>query len=230
MSAIAALALLGGLLAAPETLPAEGAALRIVQRHAAALPGPLSGYRLILGDITRGQVLAAVEPQAGGPAVFSASMRPDELHILRLGDATYTLRVEQMVNYLIGDDFAVIRVRAEAAAAPPATPSPATAAAPATAAVPAATIDGLLADLERAEVVFLREGQAYDGRTAAAHLRQKWAHAPQVREPEVFIRELASRSSMTGRPYRVRLRDGREIDAATYLTERLSALRAAEHR
>ena len=41
-----------------------------------------------------------------------------------------------------------------------------------------------------------------------------------------FIDKLGSRSSMTGKPYRVRLPDGREMDSATWMTGLLEEVRA----
>lgn len=104
-------------------------------------------------------------------------------------------------------------------------------AAVAMAAVPAddaREIAGLIAEVERADgVVFLRNGRGHSAREAAAHLRRKWkASRGRIRTTDEFIRHLGTRSSTTGRAYRVRLRDGREIDSTAWLRGLLRGMRA----
>ncbi|MCA1714296.1 MAG: DUF5329 domain-containing protein [Gammaproteobacteria bacterium] len=82
-------------------------------------------------------------------------------------------------------------------------------------------IDALIARVERTQgVVFIRNGRHYGAADAAAHLRRKFKAAKgRVHTPEQFIELLATRSSITGRVYRVRLADGRELDSAAWLTQ-----------
>lgn len=76
-------------------------------------------------------------------------------------------------------------------------------------------------------VVFIRNGSEYSAAEAAAHLRRKLeASKGRIKTPEQFIDKLGSRSSMTGRAYRVRLPDGREIVSAAWLTGLLREVRA----
>jgi hypothetical protein len=73
---------------------------------------------------------------------------------------------------------------------------------------------------------FIRNGRSYDAATAAEFLRRKWRrHAAEVRSVEDFIDRVASASSTTGEPYRIRLGDGRELPCATVLREELQRLR-----
>ena len=76
-------------------------------------------------------------------------------------------------------------------------------------------------------VVFIRSGSEYTAADAATHLRRKLgASKGRIKTPEQFIDKVGSRSSMTGRAYRVRLPDGREIDSAEWLTFLLREIRA----
>jgi len=88
-------------------------------------------------------------------------------------------------------------------------------------------VDALIAHVERAQgVVFIRNGREYRPTEAAAHLRRKLKAARgRVRTPEQFIEHLGTRSSISGRAYRVRLADGRELDSATWLTQLLREIR-----
>jgi len=76
------------------------------------------------------------------------------------------------------------------------------------------------------DAAFIRNDRSYDAATAAEFLRRKWRrHAAEVRSAEDFIDRVATGSSTTGRPYRIRLGDGRELPCATVLREELLRLR-----
>ncbi len=89
-------------------------------------------------------------------------------------------------------------------------------------------IAALIKRVEQSDgVVFIRNGNEYPAAKAASHLRRKLraAHG-RVHTAEQFIGHLATRSSFSGRSYRVRLRDGREMDSAPWLYGLLRDLRA----
>lgn len=71
---------------------------------------------------------------------------------------------------------------------------------------------------------FLRNGKAYDAKTAAAHLRfkLKWA-GDRVNTAEDFIRLCASKSSLSGKPYLVRFSNGVTMEAEVFFHNRLKA-------
>jgi len=76
------------------------------------------------------------------------------------------------------------------------------------------------------DAAFIRNDRSYDAATAAEFLRRKWRrHAAEVRSAEDFIDRVATGSSTTGAPYRIRLGDGRELPCATVLREELGKLR-----
>jgi hypothetical protein len=89
-------------------------------------------------------------------------------------------------------------------------------------------IEALIEQVAQAQdIVFIRNGSAHSAAEAAAHLRRKLAAADgRITTAEQFIDVLGTRSSMTGKAYRVRLADGREIDSATWLRQLLRELRA----
>lgn len=88
----------------------------------------------------------------------------------------------------------------------------------------ATLIDGLAQSSCR----FSRNGSWYDGARAAAHLRRKYDYL-RKREladtSEQFIERAASRSSVSGRAYRVACPGEAERDAGPWFLERLKALR-----
>ena len=93
---------------------------------------------------------------------------------------------------------------------------------------PAAEIDALIDRVAHARgVIFIRNDTEHTAAEAAVHLRRKRdAAGDRIRTPEQFIDKLGSRSSITGRAYRVRLPDGREMDSATWLSGLLREIRA----
>jgi hypothetical protein len=70
---------------------------------------------------------------------------------------------------------------------------------------------------------FMRNGAAYDAKSAAEHLRVKLQKAgSRVTTADDFIRLCASTSSTSGEPYRIRFADGRTVTSEAYLRQRLA--------
>jgi len=88
-----------------------------------------------------------------------------------------------------------------------------------------ARIQYLLASVEALEgAKFIRNGSEHDARAAADHLRLKLrAAGSKVKTAEDFIRFCASRSSMTGEPYLIRLSDGTTVRSEVFFRNKLKA-------
>jgi hypothetical protein len=70
--------------------------------------------------------------------------------------------------------------------------------------------------------VFIRNGTEYEAREAGMHLRMKLKKAgDKVKTAEDFIEGCASRSSVSGEAYRIKMLDGKLIEAAFFLRARL---------
>jgi hypothetical protein len=73
---------------------------------------------------------------------------------------------------------------------------------------------------------FVRNGIEYDAKTAGAFLRGKWeANKAKIKTAQGFIEQVATKSSTTGKPYLIRLMDGKEHKSGDYLAERLKLLK-----
>lgn len=71
---------------------------------------------------------------------------------------------------------------------------------------------------------FIRNGKAYDSAAAVDHLRSKLRMAgAQVKTAEDFIRLCASESSLSGKPYEIRLANGQQLLSAQFLRQQLAA-------
>jgi hypothetical protein len=108
--------------------------------------------------------------------------------------------------------------------------------APATARSPleAQRIDYLISTVAAMhDAQFIRNGTSYDARAAAEHLRTKLSFAgSHVQTAEDFIRYCATSSSVSGRPYEIRLADGQVVRTADFLRDKLAEFdrRAAPER
>jgi len=186
------------------TLPAGGARLRIVQRSTAAVPGSDGLLRVHLGDITRGQVQLTLARADGATLIAPTSVKEGDALPFVLEDGRYVVTVVDLKNRLVGDDYAVLLFSAGRSER--------------------SRIGALLAAVESADVVFLRNDTEHDAAAAAAHLRRKWKHAgDRELTADEFIDKIASASSTTGRPYRIRERDGSVVDTRDWLRQRLAA-------
>jgi len=91
-------------------------------------------------------------------------------------------------------------------------------------------IEALIAGIERmTDATFIRNGRPYGAAAAAEFLRRKWRHREaEIRSADDFIEKVASFSSTSGQPYRIRFSDGRETACSTFLRTELSNLRKKE--
>ncbi|MGH8029316.1 MAG: DUF5329 family protein [Arenimonas sp.] len=89
-----------------------------------------------------------------------------------------------------------------------------------------AKIEALIAAVEaHPDAVFIRNGSDHDATEAADHLRLKWKSAGnRIHTARDFIRYCATQSSMTGRKYRIRFADGREVDSADFFLAELKRI------
>ena len=92
----------------------------------------------------------------------------------------------------------------------------------------AAKIRYLIESVETLQgATFIRNGSEYDAKRAADHLRLKLKRAgDRVKTAEDFIRYCGSKSSVSGKAYRIRLSDGTTLDTETFFRKQLKAFGA----
>ncbi len=84
----------------------------------------------------------------------------------------------------------------------------------------------LLAYVENADVVFVRNNREHTPQEAAVHMRRKYEHfKDQIKTPEDFILLAGTKSLMTGKPYQVRMKDGKTMFTQKWLKEALGKYR-----
>jgi len=91
-------------------------------------------------------------------------------------------------------------------------------------------IEHLFAYLAASGCEFFRNGSWHDSDAAVRHIRRKYevlAGRDRITTTESFIEGAASRSSTSGRPYRVRCGGTAEVDSALWFLAELSRHRSA---
>jgi hypothetical protein len=78
---------------------------------------------------------------------------------------------------------------------------------------------------ELKDAKFIRNGSTHDVSTAVRFLRGKWeANDADVKTAKDFIDKVASASGTSGKPYRIRFKDGRETKSRDFLLVELRKL------
>jgi hypothetical protein len=84
----------------------------------------------------------------------------------------------------------------------------------------------LLEFVEKSDVVFIRNGQEHSPKEAVAHIQKKYERfRNKIKTPEDFIRFTTTGSLLTGRPYEVRLKDGKIMLSQKWLQDALDEYR-----
>ena len=75
---------------------------------------------------------------------------------------------------------------------------------------------------------FIRNGSSYEVSTAVQFLRGKWeSNDAQVKTARDFIDKVASFSGTSGKPYLIRLKDGKEIPSREFFVTELRKIEAS---
>jgi hypothetical protein len=90
-----------------------------------------------------------------------------------------------------------------------------------------AKIESLISHLEGLnDATFIRNGSEYNAKNAAKFLRGKWeSNKKEIATAKDFIDKAATKSSTTGKPYLIRMKNA-ETPCADYLTAQLKKIEA----
>ena len=89
-------------------------------------------------------------------------------------------------------------------------------------------INHLLQYIEDSDCTFIRNGKAYDTVEARAHIQKKYDYfKARIKTTEDFITHAATKSTMSGKPYKVRC-NGLEIPCAEWLKVELERFRSTQ--
>lgn len=80
-------------------------------------------------------------------------------------------------------------------------------------------VELLITQIEQSSCAFIRNGESYDQKQAAEHIRKKWNYAKDdVTDIQIFISEVASKSWFSGKPYMVEC-EGTQITSEAWLSQ-----------
>lgn len=186
--------------------------LRVKQRSTTEVPGAANELSLTADDITRGQVMVSLVRKRA-PLLGPISMTQGDEASFRFGEVNYRLRLTELNNSLVGEDFATFEISEGGA----------------NLLSESRKIDELIKAVESLPgAVFLRNGVEHSAGEAAKHLALKLEAANgAIKTAEQFIEQIASRSSTTGDAYQIRFDDGRTVNAGDYLREELARLNSS---
>ena len=88
------------------------------------------------------------------------------------------------------------------------------------------TIEYLMQFIETSDVVFIRNNGEHTPKEAVAHIQKKYDHfRKQIKTPEDFIRLAATKSLVSGKPYKIRTKDGKMTLVHKWLEDALEKYR-----
>ncbi|TGK32710.1 hypothetical protein EHQ12_12275 [Leptospira gomenensis] len=91
-------------------------------------------------------------------------------------------------------------------------------------------LNSLMNSLEVCQCKFIRNGSEHDPKEAREHMERKLKAAEgRIGNISDFIEHIASKSSISGKPYLVRLKDGKTVEAKLWLTEKWKEISEAKN-
>jgi hypothetical protein len=204
-------------------LPIE---VTVKQRTTTAVPGSDEALSVTIDDITRGQVIVSLAEKDGNVVLAPKSLAERASATFKLGGKAYSMTLSELDNELVGEDSARLVFSDTLPAEESSTSDPANQTASADGAVSEHDkIDQLIDHIGALQhATFIRNGEEHTPAEAAEHLRRKWkAAGDEITTVDEFIDKIASKSSTTGEPYRIRFDRG-ESDASEWLRVRVSMM------
>jgi hypothetical protein len=184
--------------------------ISIKQRTTAAVPGSGDKLRISIGDVTGGQVMTSLVDANGTALAGPISLRAGMSQEFKFDGQSFTLTLDELSNALIGDDKAKFTVTQQGL----------------NRLGEQQKIERLIEIVRNSEgTKFIRNGAEHTPEQAADHLRSKWQAAGQIATAEQFIDKIASKSSLSGEPYKIRRADGTLVPAGDFLRERLQEMK-----
>lgn len=184
-------------------IPDNGYDFKLYQRKQLELPTSLNHKLVIeIDDITHGQTIISIS--LNDDILVHQSVSEGDEVFFHIGHETYSITCIDQINYLIGEDVAYFSIHQTSNNTinqiSDETPNQ-------------EKIEKFIISIENSDVTFIRNGGEYSPKEAADHLRKKWKNAGVNMTLQEFIENVASKSSLSGKPYQVKLSDGSIINA-----------------
>lgn len=189
-------------------IPKSGHTFQLVQRTEIALPSDSEIIYCCIDDITKGRTLITFKKK--DEVILNRSIGEGDHIPFLIHDEAYTLSCTKLKNKLIGEDYGVFKIMKGG------TPQKSQL-------NESDQIEALIQTIEESDVIFIRNGDEYSPQEAAKHMRKKWNYAKDdIHTLDDFIENIASKSSMSGSPYQVKLKNGSAIEAKEWYSQILN--------
>lgn len=186
-------------------IPSEGIVIELMQRTDTTIPGELADLHIGIGDITRGKTFVTIT--MGPDYILQEPIWVGKSYPIEIEGKTFFFDCRGFDNKLIGNDKGFFRLVS----------AKYTKEIPESSAKEQQKIEKLLSIIEQSDVSFIRNGVTYSPKEVADHLRTKYENAKdQITSYDLFISEIASKSSMSGEPYLIKLKSGETIKAVEW--------------
>ncbi|MGV3631926.1 MAG: DUF5329 family protein [Bacteroidota bacterium] len=186
--------------------PATEVSFQLVQREDTVIPFWGEQIYVHIDDISGGQTMLTVKK--GKTALMEQELFPGDECEFSVNNKNFRLTCNKLENFLIGFDVAHFTLektmesdeayqerRREIA-----------------------RINEMLQLIRNSEIEFIRNGVSYTGEQAYVHLKGKYDRAKnKIKTVDLFISEIASRSSFSGQDYLVKLSDGTTLKTSDWL-------------
>jgi len=184
----------------------NGFEFKLFQRNQIEIPSDSNNVFCIIDDITAGQTNLIIK--ANNSIILDKSIRKGDIVKFTYNSYEYTLTCTDLINKHIGEDYAFYKICSLSKTSKYKNES--------------VQIEKLLKKIENSDIIFIRNGTEYNSKEAAQHLRNKLKEAKgQIRTVDEFIKNIGSYSSMTGKVYFVKLKNGKMMTAEEWYKKQL---------
>ena len=188
-------------------IPSKGMEFKLFQRGEIEIPSDSNNVFCAIDDITKGQCILTV--RAKNKILLEQSIHEEQIIDFQYGSASYRIECTTLFNRLIGQDYAYFLLKRNSTDKKVASST-----------IESKKIEQFITKIEQSGIVFIRNETTYTSKEAADHLRSKWERSNgEIMTLNDFITQLATKSSVSGNPYQVKLPDGSIVNAADWYKE-----------
>jgi len=174
------------------------------QRTEKVIPSNREEVILKLGDITQGQVLYRLFIDE--ETILKGSFSAGDTVKFQYNKQWYTIECQRLLNKAIGNDIGFFKITNDQYLE-----------GEINLLEEQEKIESLIFIVEQSEITFIRNGDEHTSKEAADHLRMKLEKlGEEIKTYDEFIDKCATKSSVSGKPYQVKLNNDSIIDAKSW--------------
>lgn len=192
--------------------------IMIQQRDYKKIKGNITDITIKLGDITSGRVNVSITDKK--EINIEQVMESGEILNFDYYGTEYSFEINELINHLIDEDYAELTLRENTGKA---TQLEKVIEKDSLIAIEKkeVSIEAFIDSVENSGLTFIRNGDEYTSVQAAKHLRKKLKNSGKVDNISFseFVNAIASKSSMSGKAYKIKLDNNTEILFSDWIKE-----------